>query len=163
MNESARSEIELAFKRFCAGPAKTQSIVLERTIKNWDTAYLEGAIRTIIAKLDYRGDVQITFPVQHSKLVIKRAMTAKNWFKQLAPTLVFETVEVAWSYANVPSDDESGEVRRCIRQSEGRGGRTGNWPNCILAEKKSAWVSNKDWIEAEMGLKVAEKGKAWGT
>ena len=118
MNESARSEIELAVKRFCAGPAKTQSIVLERTIKNWDTAYLEGAIRTMIAKLDYRGDVQITFPVQHSKLVIKRAMTAKNWFEQLAPTLVFETVEVAWSYANVPSDDESGEVRRCIGQSE---------------------------------------------
>ncbi|MCJ1453676.1 hypothetical protein MMC28_004024 [Mycoblastus sanguinarius] len=161
-------------RRFCADDAESKSFVLERKVTNWDTEYLEGQIRTMIASTKYQGKLTVTFPIAHSKVVIRTGTAsisekASSWIGKLSPkkdsafkesTRQYAVAQSLWPYANIPA---GGQGRQYAAQSEQEWWEVWKEPvrNAVLG-KKQGWVSAEEWMECAMGERAAEMEKAWG-
>lgn len=142
------------------------SFALERTITNWDTSYLEGRLLSLVHSTAYGGRVTVTFPLTHSRVVIKNPDKVNRFFSNVAKvftgTRKYEVVKSVWPYADI-ARGESG--RRCTVQDEETWLR--NWSDSIrhaILSKRKGWVTSEDRLEFLMEPKDAEKNKPapWG-
>ncbi|KAJ3944178.1 uncharacterized protein N0V96_005703 [Colletotrichum fioriniae] len=93
-------ELDEWCRRFIEDPAPVKSFALERVVANLDTLYIEGQIRSLIASTQYKGQINISFPVTHAKVKVKSAekpsklyMGMKNLFTSKHK---YEVVQSEW-------------------------------------------------------------------
>ena len=106
------------------------SFTLNRGVTNWDTCFLERKIRDMVIFTKYKGNIEITFPITYSKVVILRrgpnplaaarevsSTTRKQkWRRRPTPSeantpiishnavYAYDAIQVIWPYAsNAPS------------------------------------------------------------
>lgn len=143
---------------YCEDPSAIKQFVLERTVTNWDTSYLEGRLLSLISSTDYRGSVKITFPLTHSRVVIHSPDKVNRFFSNVAKvftgTKKYEVVKAVWPYANV-ARGEAG--RRCAVQEEDAW--FDSWKDTIrhaVVMKRNGWVTAEDRLELLMEPKPVE-------
>jgi hypothetical protein len=144
------------------------SFALERTVTNWDTSYLEGRLLSLLSSTSYRGHVTITFPLTHSRVVIRNPDKVNRFFsnvtKVFTGTKKYEIIKSIWPYADVPRGDQG---RRCAVQEEEVW--FANWKDSIkhaVLGRRKGWVTSEDRLEFLMEPRVGERdGKPadWGT
>ncbi|KIN07840.1 hypothetical protein OIDMADRAFT_22692 [Oidiodendron maius Zn] len=151
---------------FCADSASIKHFALERTVTNWDTSYLEGRLLSLVNNTLYGGRVTVTFPVTHSRVVIRSPDKVNRFFsnvtKVFTGTRKYEVVKSVWPYADVARGEQG---RRCAVQDEESFLR--NWSDSIkhaILSKRKGWVSVEDRLEFLMEPKESEKGNPapWG-
>ncbi|KHJ31465.1 hypothetical protein EV44_g5443 [Erysiphe necator] len=123
-------------QKYVSDTAMIKSFALSRKIQNHDTKKLYRLIRSTIIETNYRGQVFITFPSTHSKLIVYspgkiNEWRTKTWIRWIFyitflwvlawPMLIFltsryETVNCVFFYAN--TSDSSDPNRTCKVQSE---------------------------------------------
>jgi hypothetical protein len=145
------------------------SFTLERCVANWDTEYLEGQIRSLVAATRYKGDLEITFPQLFSRVIVNPSGPPNKWLSWLPKTLTApdqrefpttEPVKVIWPYANSPPGTTG---RVCATMTEQEWWMAWKVPlrNAVLTKRQGA-VTEADWVDAAMGLKVPDPWKNWG-
>ncbi|KAF2153676.1 hypothetical protein K461DRAFT_292393 [Myriangium duriaei CBS 260.36] len=60
-------------RTFCEDLAAKKSFSIQRHVTNWDTEFLHDQIVSQIRSLKFVGQVSVTFPVTHSKVVVSHA------------------------------------------------------------------------------------------
>jgi hypothetical protein len=145
------------------------SFVITRKLTNWDSEYLIGRIHGLLQSLNYKGRTSITFPLYHTRTVIKSSQTFGSTLRSAFVRNETYEVEVYWPYANqMPGEDSDGEqsrvTRKCLVRSEN--GWFRDWKPVLRAAvlgKRKGWVGMEDWIEVAMRPPVAEEAPtAWG-
>ncbi|KAJ0165637.1 hypothetical protein CTA2_10536 [Colletotrichum tanaceti] len=147
-------ELEEWCRRFIEDPAPVKSFALGRVVANMDALYIEGQIRSLIASTQYKGQINISFPVTHANVKIKSAekpsklyLGMKNLFSSKHK---YEVVQSVWPFASARNGEDG---RRCMVQSEEVWWR--EWRDSIkyaVAQKRQngAYVTNEDKLEALM-------------
>ncbi|OHF03375.1 hypothetical protein CORC01_01428 [Colletotrichum orchidophilum] len=147
-------ELDEWCRRFIEDPAPIKSFALERVVANLDTLYIEGQIRSLIASTQYKGHINISFPVTHAKVKVnsiekpsKIYMGMKNLFTSRHK---YKVVQSIWPFATAKNGEEG---RKCVVQSEEVWWR--EWRDSIqyaIAQKRGngAYVTNEDKLEAIM-------------
>lgn len=156
-------------RRFIEDPAPVKAFVLERTVVNLDTHWLEGQIRSLVAgALGYRGVVTVTFPVTHARVVVQSPDRVNKFFTGLttlfAGRKTYEVVKAVWPFASCKRDQAEGSARVCAVQSEEQWWK--EWAEPIrfaIATRRNGWVTNEDKLEALMEGKGKGLAKIdWG-
>jgi len=127
--------------------------VLERTVTNWDTSYLEGRLLSLISSTGYRGLVAITFPLTHSRVVVHSPDKVNRFFSDVTK-MKYEVVKAIWPYANVARGEMG---RRCAVQEEDAWFES--WKDAIrhaVVMKRNGWVTVEDRLEFLMEPKPGE-------
>ena len=131
---------------------------------NWNTDYLEGQIRSLIAALKYNGQVTVGFPVARSAVVV--AVASSGTFLSMLSLLLekkkYEVVKSVWPYATTAPSDDLHVARQFAVQSEVQW--WSEWKPAIthaLLCRRVGWVSVEDRIEAAMGPTKGQPG--WQT
>ncbi|GKT50238.1 uncharacterized protein ColSpa_10419 [Colletotrichum spaethianum] len=152
--EVGERELEEWCRRFIEDPAPVKGFALERVVANMDTLYIEGQIRSLIASTQYKGQINISFPVTHAKVKVKSAekpsklyLGMKNLFSSKHK---YEVVQSVWPFASARNGEDG---RRCMVQSEEVWWR--EWRDSIkyamtLKRQNGAYVTNEDKLEALM-------------
>jgi hypothetical protein len=153
--------------RFRGKADQHHRFTLERIITNWDTSYLEGRLLSLINSTSYRGHVAITFPITHSRIVIRNPDKVNRFFsnvtKVFTGTKKYEVVKIVWPYADVVRGEQG---RRVAVQEEDVW--FANWKDSIrhaVLGKRHGWVTVEDRLEFMMEMSAAEgaaKPAAWG-
>jgi hypothetical protein len=150
-----------------------RSFSIQREVTNWNTDYIEGRIRSLLASIGYRGQVSVTFPVTHSQVVVQSAPKVNRFFTNILSTVVetkkYDVVKAYWPYATLGADasNPSGTASRsCAVQSEESWWK--DWHaaiRCGVLARRIGWLSLEDQIELAMSpaFDVGEKIKDWGT
>ncbi|KAI1345015.1 hypothetical protein F5Y15DRAFT_14506 [Xylariaceae sp. FL0016] len=140
--------------RYIQDAAPVKSFMLERVVANLDTNWLEGQIRSLVATTDYKGIVNVQFPVTHAKVLVQSPKTG-DFFAFMttlfAKKAKYEVVKAVWPFASARSDEPS---RRCIVQSEKTWWE--EWRDPIkyaISTKRQGWVTNEDKLECIMEAK----------
>ena len=143
------------------------SFTLERRISDWDTTFLDGQVRALIASTGYKGIVEVKFPITYQKVVVR---TVRHpWIERLSTLTglnagrAYDVVVSTWP---------------CVQSGHGTGGSPSQqqgrfdehawwdmWKGAIqnaVLKQKSGWISIEDVMEAEMGWEAAKPTKAWG-
>ncbi|KAF2096721.1 hypothetical protein NA57DRAFT_58616 [Rhizodiscina lignyota] len=153
---SVNGGLEEWVNRYVAEESKEKSFTLTKQVINWNTEYLEGQIRNLIAGTNYKGKLTITFPVTHSKLIVQ-CPSSKPWYQALAacfsPTQTrrFEVITAVWPYAALSSEETSGQGNAWAVKSEMA--FWAEWKDVLkfaVLDKKSGWLSIEDYIEFAM-------------
>ena len=146
---------------YLRGDADENSFVLERTVINWDTSYLEGRLLSLISSTSYRGQVLVSFPLSHNKVVIHSPDKVNRFFstvtKAFTGTRKYEVVKSIWPYADVAKGEQG---RRCAVQEEEVWFR--NWSDSIkhaVMAKRKGWVTAEDRLEFLMEPNIANGAK----
>ncbi|KAF2666594.1 hypothetical protein BT63DRAFT_481091 [Microthyrium microscopicum] len=151
--------------RYVGEPIKEKSFTLTKTVTNWNTTYLEGQIRNLIASTGYKGDLSITFPVTHSKLVVE-SVPARPWYQALAAvfqpnqTRRFEVMTAVWPYAALAPEEAHGSSNQWAVKSEMQ--FWAEWKDVLHAavlDRKRGWLTLEDHIEWAMGVGWEGKSK----
>jgi hypothetical protein len=142
------------------------SFVLDRTVTNWNTTVLEARIRTLLAALKYKGNLEITFPITQTKLVVVAPPATSDDYSP------FIRIGSTWPYANkmgeepASLDDGAEEARLCTAQSEEKWWEIWNGAIAVaVMGKKTGLVEIKDVIlrALEGGLmKFTGPAEEWG-
>ncbi|KAL6866495.1 hypothetical protein ACO1O0_002606 [Amphichorda felina] len=137
---------------FVEDAADVKAFVLQRSVVNLDTLWLEGQLRSLIASTGYRGTLAISFPTTHARVVVRSAdrvhkyvTSVKTMFR---PKARYEVVTAVWPFATAKFGVEG---RQCVVQSEE--GWWKEWRDPIkyaVATKRHGWVTNEDKLEALM-------------
>ncbi|KAF2840366.1 hypothetical protein M501DRAFT_1015422 [Patellaria atrata CBS 101060] len=160
-------------KRYCKDNNTIKSFALNREVINWNTDYIEGRIRSLLASVSYRGHVDITFPVTHSQVIVHSAPKMNRLFNSLLSAVVdnkkYEVIRAYWPYATLAPDaagsTQSNAPRKCAVQSEETWWR--DWQGAIryaVLLKRRGWVTLEDQMEFAMGPQpvLNEKIRDWG-
>jgi hypothetical protein len=130
---------------------------LERNISNWDTPYLEGRLHSLIASTGYRGQVEITFPMTHSQVVIHSPDKVNRLFTNVTHlftgTKKYATLKAIWPYASAPPG--VGDRAFAVQSEESW---WNEWKDAIkyaVLTKRKGWVTVEDQLEILMGSAVA--------
>jgi hypothetical protein len=122
---------------------------LERVVTNWDTSYLEGRIRSLVASLDYQGLVEIRFPITHNTVVVHSPNKVNQLFTKIAQLLSgtkkYAVIKAVWPYASVPPGAAD---RKFAVQSEEAWWN--DWKDAIRAailSGRKGWVTVEDRLE----------------
>ncbi|EED21529.1 conserved hypothetical protein [Talaromyces stipitatus ATCC 10500] len=144
-------------KKFCKESSAVKSFTLTRQLSNWNTSYIEGQIRSLIASTGYNKPVTITFPVKYSKIVVypPKSSSFNSFFTTLMSPLLdkkrYEVVRAVWPYASLPPGPETTN-RVPVVQSEEMWWE--EWRDvlrwAIVSKKCSGWVSVDDMLEFRM-------------
>jgi hypothetical protein len=142
---------------------------------NWNTDYIEGRIRSLLASMGYRGHLSITFPVANAEVAVHSAPTKmkliSNLLSSVMETKKYEVVKAYWPYATLGSDSShtsrsapGAAARVCAVQSEEAWWQ--EWSAVIrkgVLAGRSGWLSLDDQIEFAMSpvLDLGEKVR-WG-
>ncbi|KAK6081112.1 hypothetical protein SCUP234_02793 [Seiridium cupressi] len=147
-------------KRFIEDEANVKSFMLERVVANFDTNWLEGQIRSLVATTQYKGLVTVSFPVTHSRAIVQTPDRVNKFFTSVSTLFTgkskYEVVKAVWPFATA----KNGEVgRRCLVQSEKTWWEEWKDPiNYAVATQRQGWVTNEDKLECIM----ESKGKGLG-
>ena len=133
--------------------------MLEREVTNWDTAYLDGRIRSLISSTSYTGHVVITFLVTHSKVLVRNPDKVNKFFSSVTKVFTgvkkYEVIKSIWPYADIPRG-ESG--RRVVVQEEEEWFM--NWKDSIqqaVLGRRHGWVT----IEDKLAFLMEPMGEKW--
>jgi hypothetical protein len=89
--------------RFVADGSSVKSFVLERAVANLDTGWLEGQIRSMVAATGYKGNVTVSFPVTHAKVVVQSPDRVNKFFTSMTTLFAgkarYEVVKAVWPFA----------------------------------------------------------------
>ncbi|KLO89230.1 poly(A) polymerase [Fusarium fujikuroi] len=139
-------------RHFIQDPASVKVFTLERVVTNLDTAWLEGQFRSLVAALNYRGVVDVSFVVTHSRVVIQNPDKVNQFFTSVTSLFSgkhkYEVVKAVWPFATAKNGEPD---RRCIVQSEETWWR--EWRDPIkyaISQKRHGWVTVEDKLEALM-------------
>ncbi|CAK7264220.1 hypothetical protein SEPCBS57363_000970 [Sporothrix epigloea] len=164
-SSDASSAIEAWCRRFVEDPASVKSFVFERQVANMDIGWLEGQIRSLVAKTGYKGVVQVTFPVTHARVIVQSPDKVNKFFTSVATLFTgkstYEVVKAVWPFATHRSGDPG---RKFAVQSEELWWKEWRDPICYaISTKRSGWVTNEDKLEALMegvgkGITVVDWG-----
>ncbi|KAJ4243566.1 hypothetical protein NW762_014758 [Fusarium torreyae] len=152
-------------RRFAEDPASVKLFTLDRVVANLDTTWLEGQLRSLIASLNYRGVVDVSFVVTHSRVVVQNPDKVNQFFTSVTSLFSgkhkYEVVKAVWPFATT-KNGESG--RRCVVQSEETWWREWRTPiKYAISQKRHGWVTVEDKLEAVMEGKGHEMGTIdWG-
>ncbi|KAH8889733.1 hypothetical protein GQ53DRAFT_782873 [Thozetella sp. PMI_491] len=154
--------VEAWARRFVEDPAGVKSFMLERVVANLDINWLEGQIRSAVAALNYKGHVNVAFPVTHSSVVVQNPGKLTSFFTTLfSGKNRYEVVKAVWPFATHRNGEPG---RKCVVQSEETWWR--EWRDPIryaISQKRQGYITNEDKLEAIM--EGAGKGVAavdWG-
>lgn len=146
-------------RRFVQDSSTIKSFALERVVANLDTDWIEGQLRSLVASLSYRGVVDVTFVVTHSRVVVHNPDKVNQFFTTVTGLFAgknrFEVVKAVWPFATTKNGEPA---RRCVVQSEDVWWR--EWRNPIkyaISQRRHGWVTVEDKLEAVM------EGKGHGT
>jgi hypothetical protein len=150
---------------FIDDPASIKLFTLDRVVTNLDTAWLEGQLRSLVAALNYRGVVDVSFVVTHSRVVVQNPDKVNQFFTSVTSLFSgkhkYEVVKAVWPFATAKSGEPD---RRCMVQSEETWWR--EWKDPIkyaISQKRHGWVTVEDKLEAVMEGKGHELGMIdWG-
>jgi hypothetical protein len=139
-------------RRFVDDTASVKSFALDRVVANLDTTWIEGQLRSLIASTDYKGVVNIFFPVTHARVMVQSPDKVNKFFTSVTTLFSgkhkYEVVQAVWPFATARSGEPG---RRCIVQSEEVWWR--EWRDVIkyaVATNRKGWVTNEDKLEALM-------------
>ncbi|KAK1826745.1 hypothetical protein QBC39DRAFT_268496 [Podospora conica] len=152
-------------KWFVADAGSVKSFVLERVVANLDTGWLEGQIRSMVAATGYKGNVTVSFPVTHAKVVVQSPDKVNKFFTSVttlfAGKVRYEVVKAVWPFATARAGEPE---RQFAVQSEEKWWR--EWKDPIkyaIATKRQGWVTNEDKLEAIMEGRAKQVGIIdWG-
>lgn len=152
-------------KRFCADTGAIKHFVLERSVTNWDTSYLEGRLLSLVSGTGYPGRVTISFPLTHSKILIRNPDKVNKFFssvtKVFTGTKKYEVVQSIWPYADVARGTHG---RRVAVQDEEQWFL--EWKDVIrhaILGKRRGWVTIEDKLEFLMEPIDSEQlARGWG-
>lgn len=178
----AQAGLEAWAERFVEDPAPVKAFVLERSVCNLDTRWLEAQIQRLVAGTGYSGTVAVTFPVTHARVVVQRSpdRASSKLFSGITTLFggrrTYEVVKAVWPFASCPRREEDGDSsgddavaaergpRTCVVQSEEQWWR--EWAQPIrhaVVTKRHGWVSSEDKLEAVMEGKGKGVGRVdWG-
>lgn len=141
------------------------SLTFERTVTNWNTTLLEARIRTLLVNLKYKGNLEITFPVTHSKIVVVAPPAPADF-------VLFARTGKSWPYANrideqtADQGNSDGNARVCTTQSENDWWQI--WNGAIASavlDKRVGWVETKDVILSALNgryVDIPGPAEEWG-
>ena len=139
-------------RRFVEDPARFKSFTLERQVANLDVAYIEGQIRMMLASAKYKGNVTISFPITHARVVVNSPDRVNKLFSAIGTVFSgknqYEVVKAVWPFASATNGQDG---RRCVVQSEEAWWR--EWKDPVkyaVSTKRQGWVTNEDKLEAVM-------------
>ncbi|KIL90585.1 hypothetical protein FAVG1_06318 [Fusarium avenaceum] len=137
---------------FIDDPASIKLFTLDRVVTNLDTAWLEGQLRSLVAALNYRGVVDVSFVVTHSRVVIQNPDKVNQFFTSVTSLFSgkhkYEVVKAVWPFATAKSGEPD---RRCMVQSEETWWREWKYPiKYAISQKRHGWVTVEDKLEAVM-------------
>lgn len=149
------SPLDTWCKLFTSDKAENKSLTLTRLILDFPTSYLEGAIRTLLHTLKYRGKVEVTFPIQHQSVIVHKA--PGNWFYnmlRLYPVKEYKVAESIWEVRGA----DNGESAKIVEEwwEEWKGAVA----NAVL-KKHQGNVGVEDWMMWKMGVVEKEKKAEW--
>ena len=155
-HQTPPTHLQLWTQSFCSDKSENKSFTLTRSLLDFPSVSIEGLVRTLLAKLNYRGKVTIEFPVQNSWLIVHKQ--PQNWFYnmlRLYPEKKYEAVEVLWDVRADGGGDERRVAEEWWKEWEGV------VRNAVLSGKKGK-CGVEEWMEWKMGVRVKDKGKEWG-
>jgi len=127
-------------------------------VTNWDTSYLEGRLLSLVSSTGYPGRVTITFPLTHSKVMIRNPDKVNKFFssvtKVFTGTKKYEVVQSVWPYADMARGTPG---RQVVVQDEEQWFL--DWKDSIrhaVLGKRSGWVTIEDKLEFLMEPKDSE-------
>ncbi|PSS02261.1 hypothetical protein BD289DRAFT_334938, partial [Coniella lustricola] len=145
-------------RRFVEDASPVKAFVLERTVVNMDTDWLEGQVRSLIASMGYKGTVHIKFPITHAKVIVQNPDRVNKFFTGLTTLFTgkstYEVVKAVWPFASSRRDESglaSGQQRVCAVQSEEQWWREWAQPlRYAIASRRHGWVTVEDKLEVIM-------------
>ncbi|KAM0438892.1 hypothetical protein ACHAPT_001653 [Fusarium lateritium] len=152
-------------RRFVEDTASVKMFALDRVVANLDTAWIEGQLRSLVAALNYRGVVDVTFVVTHNRVMVQNPDKVNHFFTSVTSLFSgknkYEVVKAVWPFATTKNGEPG---RRCVVQSEEVWWR--EWKDPIkyaISQKRHGWVTVEDKLEAVMEGKGHETGTIdWG-
>ncbi|OAQ71165.1 hypothetical protein VFPPC_13479 [Pochonia chlamydosporia 170] len=139
-------------RRFVQDTATVKTFALDRVVANLDVGWLEGHLRSLIASLKYRGAVDVTFLVTHSRVLVQNPDRVNQFFTNVTSLFSgknkYEVVKAVWPFATTKNGEPG---RRCIVQSEEVWWK--EWKDPIryaISQKRQGWVTVEDKLEAVM-------------
>ncbi|KAL1885489.1 ATP-dependent RNA helicase [Paecilomyces lecythidis] len=151
---NAKNGIEDWARRFCSENSSLKTFTLERHITNWDTSYIEGQIRSLIAATGYTNHVTVTFPVRYSKITVQPRGEGfiATLFSPILEKRRYEVARAVWPYATLPPGLESEDAgRSCAVQTEEAWWR--DWKDVLklaIVTRRHGWVTLDDILEFRM-------------
>jgi hypothetical protein len=139
-------------RRFVEDESQVKTFTLERVVANLDTEWIDGRLRSMIASTQYKGLVEITYPITHARVVVQTPDKVNKFFTTVTSFLAgkkrYEVVQSVWPFATTPKGEPS---RKCIVQGEEDWWR--EWRDAIrhaLSMRRVGWVTSEDRLEALM-------------
>lgn len=77
--ESGVPDVNEWCHRYCASPAGLKSFSLERRISGWDFDHLRRKIEKLLRDTNYKGRLDVSFPVHNSKVEIYNGCRTNQW------------------------------------------------------------------------------------
>ncbi|KAM3515632.1 hypothetical protein MY11210_000810 [Beauveria gryllotalpidicola] len=152
-------------RRFVEDPAGIKSFTLERVVANLDVSWIDGQMRSLVASLKYKGNVEITFVVTHSKITVQNPDKVNQFFTSVTSLFAgknkYEVVKSVWPFASSRSGEPG---RKCAVQTEETWWREWRGPiGYAIAQKRQGWVTVEDKLEAVMEGKGSNMAPVdWG-
>jgi len=144
--------------KFCSDPGSFKEFVLHRVVTNWDTTYLEGRLLSLMNSMSYPGRVIITFPLTHSRVVVRNPDKVNRFFskvtKVFSGTKKFEVIKSVWPYTDIERGEQG---RRVAVQDEEAW--FADWKDSIrhaVTTRRQGWVTVEDRLEFMMERKVED-------
>ncbi|KHN97847.1 uncharacterized protein MAM_04236 [Metarhizium album ARSEF 1941] len=152
-------------RRFVQDTATVKTFSLDRVVANLDVNWIEGQLRSLIATLKYRGAVDVTFLVTHSRVLVQSPDRVNQFFTNVTSLFSgknkYEVIKSVWPFATTKNGEPG---RRCIVQSEKEWWR--EWRDPIryaIAQRRQGWVTVEDKLEAVMeGKGKQTESVDWG-
>lgn len=139
-------------RRYVQDASAVKLFALDRVVANLDTEWMEGQLRSLVASLNYRGVVDVTFVVTHSRVVVQNPDKLNTFFTNLTSLFSgknkFEVIKAVWPFATTKNGEPG---RRCVVQSEDIWWK--EWKDPIkyaISQKRHGWVTVEDKLEAVM-------------
>lgn len=139
-------------RRFVEDSSSVKTFMLERVVANLDVAWIEGQIRSLVASTKYKGTVDVSFVVTHSRVQVQNPDKVNGFFTSVASLFSgrnrYEVVKVVWPFATTKNGEPN---RTCLVQSEEIWWR--EWRDPIryaISQKRHGWVTIEDKLEAVM-------------
>lgn len=158
MEEIKNKRYVYAFKYLREHHLKCTSFALTKQVTNWNTDYLEGQIRSLVASTGYKGRLSIEFPVTHSSLVVQAPTNSKAWYEAIADVFKaknsrrYEVIAAVWPFAALASDEASSQGNAWAVKSEMQ--FWAEWKDVLksaVLEGRKGWLSVEDHVDFAMG------------
>ncbi|KAI0523638.1 hypothetical protein F5B22DRAFT_642743 [Xylaria bambusicola] len=147
--------LEAWCQRFVKDQSSVKIFTLERVVANLDHNWLEGQVRSLIASVNYKGNVTVQFPVTHARAIVQNPDKVNKFFTSVTTLFSgkakYEVVKAVWPFANARNGEHG---RKCIVQSEKVW--WDEWRDPIkyaIIQKRQGWVTNEDKLECIMESK----------